>query len=508
MSNLLILLLINLAAWPTWQWYFSRICDPQDYLTSSMVLGTILFFLSKELISNFKQLPCKQTQVGLSSSANATTLSSSQSAVIILLLAIYAVLNTVALPMIQALAIVVLNVFVISICFKQIGKLPAFWILCLLALPIIPSLQYYLGYPLRSLIANVTAWCLSSQHIQATVEGAMLSINSVQVGIDEPCSGIRYLWCSLFAASILAILYKLNAKKTFLSILAGTGLAIVFNIVRTGNLALIEFGIQQGFTSTRNLGHGSLLNGLVHQGIGLTTYAIMLFTLFSIIKYLSRSTGSVQNVQIPAPNITSPTQRAKYVVILATVIVALIPLTCKANTEYGAGSELSTKQALDNPQETSAHQRFCQEQLSILSPLTSPESNSPADQKVSLSPQNLTSKEAKFYSNFPGYISKFHGPKEEFIFRTIYKPTRMVHSSLECFAGTGYTISDQGIVQDNHKRLWRQFKAKKDKTLFLVQEQIFDQHGNSWTDLSQWYWNCLFQKTFGPWHTVTIVKAQ
>ena len=39
-----------------------------------------------------------------------------------------------------------------------------------------------------------------------------------------------------------------------------------------------------------------------------------------------------------------------------------------------------------------------------------------------------------------------------------------------------------------------------------VYERIYDDHSNTWTDTSAWYWSALLGNTTGPWWSVTIAE--
>jgi hypothetical protein len=39
-----------------------------------------------------------------------------------------------------------------------------------------------------------------------------------------------------------------------------------------------------------------------------------------------------------------------------------------------------------------------------------------------------------------------------------------------------------------------------------VYERIYDVAGNSWSDVSAWYWAALLGKSAGPWWSVVIAE--
>ena len=81
--------------------------------------------------------------------------------------------------------------------------------LMLLALPIIPPLQFYVGYPLRLATAFVSARLLSLHGLSIDAVGTCLDWNGTLIAVDAPCSGVRMLWTGLYLAMGLVLLYTL-----------------------------------------------------------------------------------------------------------------------------------------------------------------------------------------------------------------------------------------------------------------------------------------------------------
>ncbi len=76
--------------------------------------------------------------------------------------------------------------------------------LALLALPLVASLQFYVGYPLRVLTASFSAWLLQALGIAAERSGAAMTVNGRLVIVDAPCSGVQMAWLAYFAACAVA----------------------------------------------------------------------------------------------------------------------------------------------------------------------------------------------------------------------------------------------------------------------------------------------------------------
>ena len=67
------------------------------------------------------------------------------------------------------------------------GVLGLLW----LSLPLVPSLQFYLGYPLRMLVASLAAPILRLAGFAVVQEGTCLNWAGQLIWIDAPCSGVR-----------------------------------------------------------------------------------------------------------------------------------------------------------------------------------------------------------------------------------------------------------------------------------------------------------------------------
>ena len=90
--------------------------------------------------------------------------------------------------------------------------------------------------------------------------------------------------------------------------------------------------------------------------------------------------------------------------------------------------------------------------------------------------------------------------------RYIQHPTRQLHPAADCLRGSGYTVEPQPISRDRDHGLWGCVLARDgDKTL-RVCERIHDRYGNSWYDVSSWYWSAMLHNDNGPWTAVTVAE--
>ena len=159
--------------------------------------------------------------------------------------------------------------------------------------------------------------------------------------------------------------------------------------------------------------------------------------------------------------------------------------------------------------------------LAALVPFISaqPESRSPARAAVfagwptqhnsrTLTQLPLTEFEQRFATDFPGRIGRFTDGKREIIIRWVTEATRKMHFASDCFQGLGYTVRPLPMHRDEHGALWTSFTATKGTEQLRVYERIHNDAGESWTDVSAWYWAALRNENGGPWWAITIAEKE
>lgn len=188
------LLLLAAALWPHGRWLLRRLTDGSDEPWGLLALATVTVLLlraRRELV-----LP-----------ARAALLASGG-------LAVLAAVATLFLPPLPAaaLAMLALGVFVTA----ALPHRPAAPLLSLLmlALPVIASLQFYFGYPLRLATAHAAAPLLALGGIDAAPAGAALLWRGRTILVDPPCAGIGMLWVGAWAAALLSYLNDASPRRT------------------------------------------------------------------------------------------------------------------------------------------------------------------------------------------------------------------------------------------------------------------------------------------------------
>jgi exosortase/archaeosortase family protein len=112
--------------------------------------------------------------------------------------------------------------------------------LALLALPLVASLQFYIGYPLRVFTAQFSAWLLQAVGTEAERSGASMTVAGQLVVVDAPCSGVQMAWMAYFAACAAAAFLR-RRDAALLRRLPLVGLSVLAaNVLRNTVLVALE----------------------------------------------------------------------------------------------------------------------------------------------------------------------------------------------------------------------------------------------------------------------------
>lgn len=133
--------------------------------------------------------------------------------------------------------------------------------LAVLALPLLSSLQFYAGYPLRVLTAELSQWLLMPFFSSVVREGASLWIAGRLVIVDAPCSGVQMVWLGYFTACATALFITRCPGRPFMARLpAVSALVLIGNVLRNALLVAAE-------------GADRALPGWAHEALGLAVLA-------------------------------------------------------------------------------------------------------------------------------------------------------------------------------------------------------------------------------------------
>jgi exosortase/archaeosortase family protein len=134
--------------------------------------------------------------------------------------------------------------------------------LAVLALPLLSSLQFYAGYPLRLVTAEAARWLLAPFFVVERA-GSSLWIDGRLVIVDAPCSGVQMVWMGYFTACVVALFMTRMDDRAFLRRLPVVGLVVLGgNVLRNALLVGLE-------------GAGHAPGPLLHQALGLALLAVV-----------------------------------------------------------------------------------------------------------------------------------------------------------------------------------------------------------------------------------------
>jgi hypothetical protein len=122
----------------------------------------------------------------------------------------------------------------------------------------------------------------------------------------------------------------------------------------------------------------------------------------------------------------------------------------------------------------------------------------------------LSREESRFLGDFPGAVARFTDGQRDILMRRVTRPTRKLHPAEDCYRGWGFEVGAARIHPDRDGGLWRCFTAHRAGAAREVCEQIRDDEGRSFIDVSSWYWSASLERSPAPWLVVTVagVKAE
>lgn len=345
------------------------------------------------------------------------------------------------------------------------------WALLVMSLPLLPSLQFFLGYPLRVAVAHTVAALVGVSGV--TVDGTGLVYHGALVAIDAPCSGMRMLWTSVFLALAISCFNRLSNKQTALLTIIAVVAAYCGNVMRAGSLVygfhLASFAPAKYVTQQQGYSEFPFF----HDVIGAVSFLIVVAIVVACAQCMRPPLDSA--AAAPEVNLGGRLPRRQVVLYLLGVCLAVV-ISC-INMYAREMSVLAADEFNGWPKKFEGQ---------VLYPL------------------NMTDWERKFAQSFPGRIAKFSDGDNQVMMRWIRQETRQVHSLQDCLRGAGYTVASPSLLFRDGER-WTSFKATKQGKSLVVRERITDTHGGAWTDISEWYWSALTGKTRGPWLAISVV---
>lgn len=217
------LIVEGLAFWPVIRWYIARIGNSPDDSCALIPLA-ILLALS---ILRWRNSTMPGHVLWLATA----------------LLVLYILALDRTLPLVRASLMVMTVTMTLSRVLTGSLFNVGICTLGMLSLPVIPSLQFYLGYPLRLVATKCTTLLLGLSGFNVVQEGVVLKMGSLSVLVDGPCSGINMLWTGVLFSALCALRFNLGCRSSLLLLTASIGIVLAGNVLRAMSLFLSELNI-------------------------------------------------------------------------------------------------------------------------------------------------------------------------------------------------------------------------------------------------------------------------
>jgi exosortase/archaeosortase family protein len=225
MSPLLIATVVMAATWNAWWWYFARVAvDPEE--AASLIL-TVVFLCGIGIAR--RRLPAPPRPPALVPAAA--------------LLAAFALSQSFLPPIARAAIAIAASLFCLYHAAFNDRPPFAFWGLAALALPVLPSLQFVLGYPMRVVSAMMAVALLQAQGLAVARQGTFLVWHDQMIQFDAPCSGVNMLWAGLLLTLMACVWLRLTLARVAVAVTVSVALAVAGNVLRAASLFYVEAGL-------------------------------------------------------------------------------------------------------------------------------------------------------------------------------------------------------------------------------------------------------------------------
>jgi exosortase/archaeosortase family protein len=161
---------------------------------------------------------------------------------IALMLAAYAASYLILPAIMRAAIAIAASLFCFYLALFKERPPVAFWGMVALALPVLPSLQFMLGYPMRIVSAALTVALLQAHGLVIERQGTFLVWRDEMIQFDAPCSGVNMLWAALLLTLMGCILFRLGVARTAAAIVFAIAVTIACNVLRASSLFYVEAG--------------------------------------------------------------------------------------------------------------------------------------------------------------------------------------------------------------------------------------------------------------------------
>lgn len=249
----LILAALLIAIWPVWRWIAHRFADGSGDMWELLAAVTAIGVMVRDR--------------DLQPATNSLTIPA-------VLLLVYAAAFAYLSPLPRGLiAMAALGTAISMLWYGRRIDVPICGLL-LISLPVMASLNFYLGYPLRVAAGAITEGLLQMNGIAAVREGAQLQWNGQSIVIDAPCSGVKMLWTGAYLSFSLAAAMRLTTLRAVVLAASAVVVVIIANAIRATSLFYVEAGLVRGPDQ-------------LHDMVGLVMFAFAAVVLFAVSRKLA-----------------------------------------------------------------------------------------------------------------------------------------------------------------------------------------------------------------------------
>lgn len=373
-----------------------------------------------------------------------------------------------------------------------LGSGPGAWGRCgllLLSLPVLATVQFYAGYPLRVLTAEISRWLLWIAGTGVERAGVLLRGPEGSVVVDAPCSGVAMLWTGAVLASALAAWHRLSARAAVRLALGAALVVLVANGVRAALLYFVETGAWPAAD-------------WVHLTIGLLVFGGGTGCISGFAARMKGAYGAPDTTFLGRADPWRRLRERGWIESMREVVqgfrwgaiwgnrtltVAAVWAAC-----FVAAVVTLVPETTARPTPARVHADF-------------PGWPETFEGKPWIRRLRSVTGEA-FRSNFPGEVGVFDQEGRTVVLRWVAAPSRGLHPAGDCFRAIGGEVGTAGLVDDASGIRWSEFSVAHDDATITVRERIHDRRGRNWTDVSAWYWAAIRGKTQGPWWAVTVIE--
>ncbi|MGC4072149.1 MAG: archaeosortase/exosortase family protein [Nibricoccus sp.] len=430
--------------WQVVRWYVARLGDGGDEPWGLMALVAALVFSPRTV-----------WRARLTNTAVIT----------VALLAAAALLSGQVLPMLVRAGIVVTALAVViggpapsrSVWGGELGRLG----LLVLSLPVMATAQFYAGYPLRVLTAELGRPLLWLAGVATERSGVLLSWTGGEVAVDAPCSGIRMLWVGAALACGLAAWRRSGVGKTAGLLALGVGGVVAGNAVRAAVLFLTESGVW-------------LDAPWVHETVGAVIFGAVAMGL-----WVWAGKGKCEEGRVKGE--TQRTERLRvsgwrWMGWVSAGLAVLVSGGMLGSRARGNAADATAESALEA------------------------DGNWPEFfEGAPLMPVGKRERLGDMVGGLAGETRVFTQNGRVVLLRRLRASSRTVHPVADCFRARGYRVAAQRLVKDEGGALWSEFEAERGADFWRVRERWRDERGRQWTDVSAWWWAAQAADAHGPW---------